>query len=381
MDTSDPKIVFDHDGVCNHCHRAVEQLAKIPRSREDSDQALAQAATRIRTAAGASDYDSIIGLSGGVDSSYLACLAKRIGLNPLAVHFDNGWNTELAVENIQRVVEACSFDLHTYVIDWREFRDLQRAFLKASVLDTELPTDHAIFAALIQLAKQHKIKTVLSGWNVATEHGLPKSWAWNKQDWANIKAIHKAYGEVPLQTFPHISTFRWWVDQLITGGFEIVQLLNLMPYRRDDAARFLSDEIGWRDYGGKHHESLFTKFYQGSILPTKFGIDKRRAHLSDRVRNGELTREEALSVLANPVYTQDELRSDSEYVRKKLGFTEIEWTAILAAPPRRHSDFASDQWLYAPAVGTVRLVRRLRRSLKRRIVGRKSPPSWSTTRR
>jgi N-acetyl sugar amidotransferase len=381
MDTSDPKVVFDHDGVCNHCHRAVDQLARIPRSKADSNAALALAASRIKSAAGANEYDSIIGLSGGVDSSYLACLAKRMGLKPLAVHFDNGWNTELAVENIQRVVEACSFDLHTYVIDWREFRDLQRAFLKASVLDTELPTDHAIFAALIDLAKQHEIKTVLSGWNVATEHGLPKSWAWNKQDWTNIKAVHKAYGEVPLRTFPHVSTFRWWLDQLITGGFEIVQLLNLIPYRRDEAAQFLSDEIGWRDYGGKHHESLFTKFYQGSILPTKFGIDKRRAHLSDRIRNGELTRDEALGVLAEPLYSPDELRSDSEYVRKKLGFNENEWTDILAAPPRRHSDFASDQWLYAPAVGTVRLARRLRSRVKRAVAGRKVPPSWSTTRR
>jgi N-acetyl sugar amidotransferase len=364
MDTSDPNVTFDQDGVCSHCRRADVLLPTVRWTPAASERALARVADRIRKAGAGREYDSIIGLSGGVDSSYTAHLAHRLGLRPLAVHFDNGWDSELAVENIQHIVEGCSFDLSTYVIDWQEFRDLQRSFLRASVVDIELLTDHAIMAATVGLARQHGLRYLLSGENIATEHGLPSAWVWPKQDWTNIRAIHAAYGSVPLRTFPHLSTIQWQLLQARGRGVELVPLLNLVSYRRDEAAATLVREFGWREYGGKHHESVFTKFYQGAILPTKFGVDKRRVHLSDRVRNGELTRDEALTIVACPPYEADELRVEGDYVRKKLGFDEAEWAAIMAAPPRSHREFASDRRIAAPIVFPFRVVRRLRRAIK-----------------
>jgi len=364
MDTSDPDITFDESCVCSHCRLADRLLPTVRWTPEASEHALAEMAERIRRAGGGHEYDCVIGLSGGVDSSYAAYLAHKLGLRPLAVHFDNGWNSELAVENIQRVVEGCGFDLHTYVIDWREFRDLQRAFLQASVIDIELLTDNAIVAATVKLARDHHVRYLLSGWNLATEHGLPASWAWHKFDWTNIRAIHAAYGSVPLKTFPHISTTQWRLMQLFGRGVETVRLLNLVNYRRDEAAATLAQEFGWREYGGKHHESVFTKFYQGAILPRKFGVDKRRVHLSDRIRNGEVTRDEALAIVARPSYEPDELRAESDYVRKKLGFDEDEWEAIMAAPPRSHRDFASDRRFAGPILLTFRAIRWGRRLIR-----------------
>jgi N-acetyl sugar amidotransferase len=366
MDTSDPDITFDADGVCSHCRRAEAILPAVHWSTEASREALDREAARIKRAGEGRPYDSVLGLSGGVDSSYVAYLARDLGLRPLAVHFDNGWNSELAVENIQRVVEGCGFDLQTYVIDWREFRDLQRAFLRASVVDIELLTDHAIFAAILKIARDNGIHHLLSGNNVATEHGLPAAWVWNKRDWTNIQAIHGAYGSLPLKSFPHVSAWQWRWMQLLGRGVEVVELLNLVPYRRDEAAATLAREFGWRDYGGKHHESLFTKFYQGAILPQKFGIDKRRVHLSDLIRNGEMTRPVAMALIAEPAYDADELRVESEYVRKKLGFSDAEWDQVLADSPRPHNAFDTDQALPAPVGRLVQWFRDLRRALTRR---------------
>lgn len=380
MDTSDPDITFDENGVCSHCRHADQVLPTVHWTADDSKRALTAVAERIRKAGKGHEYDSVIGLSGGVDSSYAAYLAHELGLRPLAVHFDNGWDSELAVENIQRIVEGCSYDLFTYVIDWREFRDIQRAFLRASVLDIELVTDNAIVAATIGLARQNQIRFLLSGWNLATEHGLPAAWNWHKFDWRNIKAIHTAFGSVPLRTYPHISTVQWRARKMLGLGVETVQLLNLVNYRRDEAVTTLTREFGWREYGGKHHESVFTKFYQGAILPRKFGIDKRRVHLSDRIRNGELTRDTALEVLAHPLYTPDELRADGDYVRKKLGFDENEWEAIMAAPPRPHRDFASDRQYAGPILVLFRMIRRGRQIIGRSERRRRTARSEQRTR-
>jgi hypothetical protein len=261
----------------------------------------------------------------------------------------------------------------TYVIDWREFRDLQRAFLRASVVDIELITDHAIIAATIGIARQHRIRHLISGENIATEHGLPSAWIWPKLDWTNIRAIHEAFGSVTLRTFPHLSTSRWAAMQLVGGGLETVRLLDLVPYRRDVAAATLARELGWREYGGKHHESAFTKYYQGAILPTKFGIDKRRAHLSDRLRNGELTRDDALAAIARPPYDPTDLKVESDYVRKKLGFDESEWAAMLSAPPRSHAEFRSDRRSSLPLLLAYRAKSRLQRAIRRGWVRYRTP--------
>ena len=363
MDTSDPDIRLDARGVCRYCRIADRILPRYHPSPEESKRMLDALAARIREAGEGREYDSVIGLSGGVDSSYTAHLAHDLGLRPLAVHFDNGWDSELAVGNIERIVQALDYDLFTYVIDWGEFRDLQRAFLKASVIDIELLTDHAIFAATLNLAREHGIRFVLSGSNVATEHGLPSAWIWNKQDWTNIRAIHATYGSVPLKSFPHLTSARWLLIQLLGRNLEVVEPLNLVRYRRDEAAETLTRLYGWREYGGKHHESLFTKFYQGYILPTKFGVDKRRVHLSDRIRNGELTREEALAEVQSPPYTPAELAREREYVIKKLGFSDPEFASIMAAPPRSHAAFPSDRRWTGFVRNLYRPIRRLKAAL------------------
>jgi N-acetyl sugar amidotransferase len=343
MDTSDPTITFDGLGVCSHCRAAVRELASVTWTAEASARALAEATAVVRNAGGG-DYDCVIGLSGGVDSSFVAYLARTAKLRPLAVHFDNGWNSGLAVENIQRVVEGCGFDLQTYVIDWREFRDLQRAFLRASVVDIELLTDHAISAAMATLATRHQLKYVLSGYNVATEHGMPRAWFWDKADWTNIRAIHQRFGDTPLRTYPHRSRVRMRLRQLFGREPINVELLNLINYRRDAAAETLKREFGWREYGGKHHESTFTRFYQNYILPTKFGIDKRRPHLSARIRNGELSRDDALAEVSKPAYgSPEELAIERDFVLKKLGFTDAEFEALMKSPPRSHADYPSDR--------------------------------------
>jgi len=365
MDTSDPDIRFDRRGECNHCQRADRYLPSVRWAPAESERALEQAAAAIRLAGAGHDYDSVIGLSGGVDSSYAALLAHRLGLRPLAVHFDNGWDSEIAVENIRRVVEGCSFDLLTYVIDWQEFRDLQRSFLLASVIDIELVTDNAILGATIGLAREHGIRHLLSGYNLATEHGLPQAWTWHKMDWTNIKAIHDRHGSVPLRTFPHLSTAAWWRMQLTGRGIEWVHLPNLVAYRRDDAAAALAREFGWRDYGGKHHESAFTKYYQSVILPRKFGIDKRRVHLSDRIRNGELGRGTGLAMLTVPTYAPEDERAEGDYVRKKLGFSSEEWDGIMTASPRKHTDYPSDRWFTAPVLLGLRAAHRAVAALSR----------------
>jgi N-acetyl sugar amidotransferase len=341
MDESDVEIRFDAQGVCSHCQVAEGMLSAVRFSPEESERRLSQMATAIKAVGKGRAYDVVLGLSGGVDSSYTAYIAHKMGLRPLAVHFDNGWNTEIAVSNIKNVVKTLGFDLETYVIDWPEFRDIQRAFIKASVVDIEMVTDHAIVAATVRIARRHDIRYILSGQNRATEHCMPKSWIWNKQDLANLKDIHSKHGERPLKTFPTMSTWKYLVYRRLF--FDIVQPLNNLNYRKTDAMALLAREVGWRDYGGKHYESLFTKFYQAYILPEKFGIDKRKAHLSALVRNGEIDRDAAVRDLAKPLYQASDFANDKAYVLKKLGFSEGEFDVIMATPPRSHTQFKSDR--------------------------------------
>lgn len=364
MDTSDRDIRFDAAGVCSHCHEGDAILARLP-GPDDGETWLEPLVRHLKEDGAGREYDAIIGLSGGVDSSYAGYLASRYGIRCMAVHFDNGWNSELAVENIQKVVEGCGFDLMTYVINWPEFRDLQRAFLKASVIDIEMITDHAILAALIRLADEHGIPYILSGTNQATEHGIPLSWIWNKQDWTNIKAIHARYGTIPLESYPHLNRRRWVAMRAFNREPHVVEPLERVFYRRDHAAATLEHEFGWREYGGKHHESIWTRFYQSYILPVKFGVDKRTVHLSARLRNDELTRDEALEALQKPLYTPEQLVNEREFVLKKLGFTEAEFDAIMAEPPRPHDAFATDKRFIQTLHAINRLVRPVRNRRRR----------------
>ena len=302
---------------------------------------LEESLRKIKESGKGKTYDCILGLSGGVDSSYMAYLAKKWSLRPLVVHFDNGWDDELAVGNIETIVKKLGFPLHTFVMNWPEFRDLQRAYFKASVLDLDVPADHMIFGALYKIAVEHGIQYVLSGNNFATEWLLPPAWYYSKFDLVNLKGIHRAFGEIPMKHLPKLGVWQRLYYQRVKAIREL-KILELVPYKKMEAKRFLIDEFGWRDYGGKHYESVFTRFYQGYILPTKYGIDKRKAHLSNLICNGEITRAQALEELSKPTDDLGRQKADKRYVAKKLGWSEAEFEDILALPPRPHEEFGTD---------------------------------------
>ncbi len=361
MDTSDPNIYFDQDGVSNWWHDFQDLLKRLP-SVEETAQQFEQTLTRIRSTGMNRKYDCIVGLSGGVDSSYVAYLAKQYSLRPLVVHFDNGWNNELAVHNIEKIVSTCEFPLKTHVMDWPEFRDLQRAYFKASVIDLEVPTDHMIFAALNRIASAEGIKFILSGNNLATEWLLPRAWYFPKGDLANLMSIHKQNGERPIKNLPKLGAWRNFYFKNFRG-IETIEILNLIPYRKLEAKQTLIKEFGWRDYGGKHYESVFTRFYQGYILPTKFGIDKRKAHLSNLILNNEIDRQQAVEELKLPTYDPQLQQQDKVYVAKKLGWSTQEFEKILQLPNRAQEDYGNE----AKANRNIELLRKIGNPLARLI--------------
>jgi len=303
---------------------------------------LKELVAQIKQAGRGRAYDCILGLSGGVDSSYMAYLSKQWGLRPLIVHFDNGWDDELAVGNIEVIVKKLNLPLQTFVMNWPEFRDLQRAYFKAAVLDLDVPADHMIFGALHKIAYERKILYVLSGNNLATEWLLPRAWYYSKFDLVNLNGIHRAFGEIPMKHLPKLGVWQ----RLYYRRVKLIQdikILELVPYKKMEAKQFLMNEFGWRDYGGKHYESVFTRFYQGYILPTKYGIDKRKAHLSNLICNGEITRSQALEELRLPTDDPGRQQADKRYVAKKLGWSETEFEDILTLPPRPHEEFGTDE--------------------------------------
>ena len=344
MDTSDPDIRFDATGNCNHCANALRRMSRQllpPPERERALQALAE---QIKTEGKAKEYDCIIGVSGGVDSTTTAFWVKKLGLRPLAVHFDNGWDSELAVDNIRGTLQALGIDLYTHVVDWEEFRDIQIAFLKASVPNCEIPTDHGITALLFRTAARHGVRYILSGSNLATESIMPSAWVYFNQDLRHLKAIHDRFGTKALSTMPAISLGRY-LRSVFMLRLRQIPFLNYIVYDRDDAKRQLNRGFGWRDYGGKHYESVWTRFFQGYYLPKKFGFDKRRAHYSSMVCSGLMTRDAALAEMDKPVYPPDLLSQDMQFVIKKFGLTEGEWQDMLHAPPQRHEAYPGHHFL------------------------------------
>ncbi|MBS1774571.1 MAG: N-acetyl sugar amidotransferase [Bacteroidetes bacterium] len=339
MDTiADDNIQFDEKGICNYYYEYKKAYKESVLQGDAGWNKLSGIADTIKKAGEGKQYDCIMGLSGGVDSTYVAYLAKKLGLKPLAIHFDNGWNSELAVKNIENIVSKLGFDLFTYVINWEEFKDLQISYLKASVVDIEAITDHAIFATLYRIAGQKNIQYILSGTNVQTENTLPKSWIHPKTDHINIKSIHKAYGTVQLKTFPFMDAkVKRYYQQV--KGVQSVSVLNYADYNKQAVKKLIQDELGWRDYGGKHYESIWTRFYQGYILPTKFGIDKRKAHLSDLIFGEQITKAEALEELKKPMYDAEQFNADYDFVLKKFGFSDKQFQEIMQIPPRSHYDF------------------------------------------
>lgn len=346
LDTiDDPNMRFDSEGRSHYYNEYLAAERARVRHGAEGQRELEKIADQIRTAGKGKQYDSIMGLSGGVDSTYVAYLAKQLGLRPLAVHFDNGWNSELAVQNIENIVSRLGLDLHTYVVNWEEFRDLQLAYLRASVVDIEVVSDHAIFATMYKLAEKHGIRHILSGTNVVTEQVLPPHWIYAKTDHVNIKAIHKRFGKSPLKTYPFMDLRAKKFHQIVSRT-KIHSVLDYVDYDKAAVKKLIARELGWRDYGGKHYESIFTRFYQGYILPRKFGIDKRKAHLSNLIFAGQITKQDALEELSRPIYDPDQLKADYDFVLKKLGLSPEEFEEIMRQPPRAHTDFDFERPLY-----------------------------------
>ncbi len=341
MDTSDPEIVFDESGRCNHCRDFEQLLGTVWFPNDEGAQRLDEMIATIKQAGRDAPYDCVLGLSGGIDSSYVALKAHEWGLRPLVVHVDGGWNSELAVQNIERIVKHCKYELHTHVVNWEDMRELQLAYLRSGVANQDVPQDHAFFAGLYHFATENKVRYVLNGGNVATEGIFPDAWHGAAMDAKNLKAIHKAHGKQPLTDYPLISFNQYYFWYPIVKRMTPLRPLNLMPYSKEQAASVL-EQIGWRSYPRKHGESLFTKFFQNYYLPTKFGYDKRRPHLSSLIASGGITRERALEFLDEPLYDDDELRRDRQYLCRKLRISDTEFDELMNRPIHQATDF--DNW-------------------------------------
>ena len=337
MDTSDPDIIFDKNGVCNHCKNFENNAKKIWDPSDQGKQSLDEIIAQIRKKNKKRRYDCILGISGGMDSSYLALILKEYDLRVLAVHVDGGWNSELAVSNIQKIISHCNFDLYTHVVDWDEMRDLQLAYFKSGISNLDVPQDHVFFAVLHKQAIKNNCNIFMSGGNVASEFVFPPNWHGDAMDAINLKDINRRYGKRKLKHYETISFLDWNILFRLRG-FKQIRPLNYLPYEIDQAAIRLG-EIGWRIYPRKHGESIFTKFFQNYFLPNRFGYDKRKPHLSSRILSGQISRNQALDILKQPLYDDQELLDDKKFVSKKLGISVDELDSYISIPKKYYSDY------------------------------------------
>jgi N-acetyl sugar amidotransferase len=366
MDTSATEISFDDQGVCSFCHdydvRVQPRLARAESS--EGEQLFAGVIERIHQTGATLPYDSILGLSGGVDSSYLAHLASRHGLRPLALHVDMGWNTDESQANIRKLTRHLHMDLETITVDFNVMQALQLAFYRSGVKNCEIPQDHAFLAVLYRKAAEHGVRAILTGGNLATESILPRSWGYNAGDAHHLRAIHRRYGNGGLRGFPTLGFVRRYLYYPLIHGIEEIRLLDFVPYNREEAKKLLAGKYEWVDYGPKHFESVLTRFFQGYYLPTKFGIDKRKAHFSSLILSGQMTREDALAKLGEPPYSESWIEQDKRVIAEALRLSVDEWEAILNAPPQRHEDFPSQRVMFALKDRMVRFMG-IRERLKR----------------
>jgi len=360
LDTRDyPGLDLDAGGICNVCRTYDEIHRRTVYAGDEGRRRLDALLEEMKLWGRGRPYDCLLSVSGGVDSTYLAYLAKQWGLRPLVLHVDNGWNAELAVSNIEQVVRRLGFDLYTHVVNWEEMRDLQLAFLRASVVDIDVPTDNTYIASIYKIARKLRIKHVLTGHNTATEGWLPPNFNHYKYDLPNIRAIHRRFGKLRLKTLPLIGPFRLWFQARVLG-LRTHSPLDYVDYNKARAKEVIRTELGWRDYGSKHFENLFTRFYQGYILPVKFGVDKRKAHLSTLICSGQMTRPEARGELARPNYDDSLYRSDREFFLKKLGLSEADFAGIMRQPPVPHTAYPSYLTWFRRARPLARMWRRVR---------------------
>lgn len=347
MDTTDSQITFDERGYCSQCTNVEKNIISKLWFPDTGSEKLNNILDQIRRDGIDKPYDCIIGLSGGVDSSYLAYLVvKQFGLRPLAVHVDAGWNSETAVHNIEMLVRKLNLDLYTEVIDWEEVQDLQRAYIRAGVANQDVPQDHAFFTILYKKTHEHGIKYFLSGGNYATESILPTSWGYNAMDATNIKAIHAKFGQKPLKKYPLLSFFKYYIYYPFFSNVKIIRPLNYLSYKREEAIELLEKELGWKNYGDKHHESRWTRWFQSHYLPSRFGFDKRKAHLSSMIMSDEITREVAIERLKAPLYDENTLRIDEDFIIKKLNMEKSEFYECFHQKHKSYADFSNQDTLY-----------------------------------
>ncbi len=348
MDTSDSRIVFDAKGVCDHCNSFERDVRPHWHQGNKGAAMFRQMVERIKSAGKGRDFDCIMGMSGGLDSSYLLHLAvSEFGLRPLVFHVDGGWNTDIAVNNIQVLVDKLGLDLYTEVINWEEMRDFQLAFFKSGVPHLDIPQDHAFVATLYHFANKHGIKYILNGGNYSTECVRnPLEWAYYGTDMAHLRDIHGRFGTIPLRTYPFSSILFHKFYLRYLRGVQVVKPLNLLPYTKEHASRVLSERYGWRPYPQKHFESRFTRFFEGYWLPTRFGYDTRRVQYSSLILTGQMSREDALERLKKPAYDPATIDQDFEYIATKLRITVDELRGYHTMPLKTYRDYRNQEWLF-----------------------------------
>lgn len=347
MDTTDSKIVFDANGMCDHCRVFYESILPNWHTDARGRAELEMIVEKIKNEGRGKDFDCIMGMSGGIDSSYLTYWAKELGLRPLVFHVDAGWNSQQAVNNIEVLVDQLQLDLYTEVIDWEEMKDLQLAFFKAGVPHIDTPQDHAFFATMYKFANEHNVKYILTGANYSTECiRNPIEWMYYQSDLTQLKDIHRRFGKRPLRNFPMTSILRHKVYLRFLKGIQVVTPLNYIPYHKEEAMQLLVDKFGWQRYPQKHFESRFTKFYEGYWLPVKFGYDTRKVQYSSLILTNQMTREEALEKLKTPPYDESTIQQDFEYIATKLDISVDELRGYLNAPNKSYKDYKNQEYIY-----------------------------------
>jgi N-acetyl sugar amidotransferase len=348
MDTSDSLIIFDENGVCDHCKNFFKNILPDWDTGEKGRAELEALVKKIKQAGAGKEFECIIGISGGIDSSYLTYIAKQqLGLRPLVFHVDAGWNSQVAVNNIEKLIDNLGLDLYTEVIDWEEMRDLQLAFFKSGVPHIDVPQDHAFFATMYKFAEKNNIKYILTGANYSTECiNNPMEWMYYQSDFIQLLDIHKRFGSRPLLSFPTTSILRHKVFLPLIKGIQVVRPLNYVPFIKKDAIKLLVEKFGWQEYPEKHYESRFTKFYEGYWLPARFGYDTRRVQYSSLILTNQVTRDEALEKLKRPYFDEATVAQEFEYVATKLGISVEELHTYLMAPKKTYLDYKSQRFLY-----------------------------------